>query len=234
MNVINEFAKKHGLMVLEDFAQAIGSKFLGKGAGSMGLMGATSFYPTKNLGGAGEGGLVTTNDDELCEKAKLLRVHGMKVRYTHEVLGWNSRLDALQAAVLRIKLRHLDKWVARRQEIAGQYPKLLSQVVEKGLIKLPQTAKDNFHVWNQYVIQVENRDEVRKALESRGIPTDIFYPKTIPAQPIMQELGFRETEMPLSMTAAKKALALPIFPELTDDEQKLVTSGLTEVLLSSA
>jgi dTDP-4-amino-4,6-dideoxygalactose transaminase len=230
MEAINSFAEKHSIPVIEDFAQALGSKFKNQSAGNMGFVGATSFYPTKNLGGAGEGGLVTTNDDRTAEKLKLLRVHGMKVRYTHDLLGWNSRLDGLQAAVLRIKLRHLDKWVARRQTLAKQYSLLLAEIAEAGLIKLPEIAKERVHVWNQYVIQVSNRDAVRKSLDEKGIPTDIFYPKTIPAQPVMQELGFRELDIPHSINAAKGAIALPIFPELTDGEQKEVASALIEVL----
>ncbi len=231
MEMVLSFANKHGLVVIEDAAQAIGATFNGKGAGTMGTLGATSFYPTKNLGGAGEGGLVATNNDELAEKIRLLRVHGMKVRYTHEMLGWNSRMDAIQAAVLRIKLRKLDSWVERRGQLASQYHEKLAPLESKNLIRLPENVSGRNHVWNQYVVLVENRDQVRSHLDAKGIPTDIYYPKTIPAQPVLSELGYGEEKYKVSIDCAKKALALPIFPELTDDEQRQVVGGL-EVTLS--
>ena len=230
MEPLMAFAKKHGLMVLEDAAQSLGAKYAGQNCMSIGTMGATSFYPTKNLGGAGEGGLVTTNDDRLAERARLLRVHGMKVRYTHDLLGWNTRMDALQAAVLRIKLPHLEKWTARRQTLARQYFELLREPQQNGKIVLPKTLPGRFHVWNQFTVMVPNRDDVRKKLDERGIPTDIFYPKTIPVQPALQKLGVRENDFPVAVDCAKRALALPIFPELTDTEQKAVTTALVEVL----
>ena len=230
MEGIQRFAQKHGLPILEDFAQALGARYHQKGAGSIGTMGATSFYPTKNLGGAGEGGLVTTNDDGLAEKVKLLRVHGMKVRYTHDVLGWNSRLDALQAAVLRVKLRHLDKWVKRRQYLAARYEELLQPAVKSGRLHLPRQLEGRVHVWNQYTVLVENRDRVRADLQERGIPTDIYYPKTIPAQPVLKELGYTEDGFETSVLCAKLALALPIFPDLTGDEQGQVALAVNQVI----
>ncbi len=230
MEPILAFAKKHGLFVLEDFAQSIGAKYNNKGAGSMGTMGATSFYPTKNLGGAGEGGLVTTDDDDLADRARLLRVHGMRVRYTHEILGWNSRLDALQAAILRVKLRHLNKWVTRRRDLAEQYRAILSVLETRGNIQLPKEQKGNFHVWNQFTIMVDNRDEVRSKLEAKGIPTDIFYPKTIPVQPALKEYGFTEESFEVSRKLCERALALPIFPELTNAEQEQAALALIEIL----
>lgn len=230
MEPIMAFAKKHGLMVLEDAAQSIGAKYMGRGAGSIGDMGAVSFYPTKNLGGAGEGGLVTTNNDELADRARLLRVHGMKVRYTHDVLGWNSRLDALQAAVLRVKLKHLDKWVSRRAELAARYHEKLGAIASAGKIQLPFEGKGHHHVWNQFTVMVDNRDQVRNALTERGIPTDIYYPKTIPAQPVLQELGYPASGWSVSDKCATRALALPIFPELKNAEQDKVVSALLEIL----
>lgn len=229
MEPIMSFAKKHGLFVLEDAAQSIGAKYMGKNAGSIGDMGASSFYPTKNLGGAGEGGLVTTNNDELAEKVKLLRVHGMKVRYTHDILGWNSRMDAIQAAVLRIKLKRLDQWVARRSQLASQYHEQLATVASAGKVKLPKQSQGYHHVWNQFTILVDNRNQLRSALEERGIPTDIYYPKTIPEQPVLKSMGF-ENIYPEASYCAERALALPVFPELTDSEQKQVTACLLELL----
>jgi len=230
MDEILNFGKHHGLKVIEDGAQAIGAKYKGRSACSMGDMGALSFYPTKNLGGAGEGGLVTTNDDALAERAKLLRVHGMKVRYTHEVLGWNSRMDALQAAVVRVKLPHLKGWVQRRARLASNYSEAFSSFEKKGLVSLPKVLPEREHVWNQYTIMIENRDAVRKKLEEHGIPTDIFYPKTIPAQPVLQELGYSDDGFPVAKECARKALALPIFPELKDSEQGEVIASLSEIL----
>jgi dTDP-4-amino-4,6-dideoxygalactose transaminase len=230
MEGIMGFAKNHGLKVLEDGAQSLFATYQGRQACSMGDMGATSFYPTKNLGGAGEGGLVTTQDDHLAERARLLRVHGMKVRYTHDVLGWNSRMDAIQAAVLRVKLPHLQKWVQRRRELARNYTEAFKTAEAQGKIVTPKTLPGREHVWNQYTVLVDNRDEVRKKLEEKGIPTDIFYPKTIPAQPVMTELGYSEKGFSVSIEMAKKALALPIFPELTDNEQKEVIEALVSIL----
>jgi dTDP-4-amino-4,6-dideoxygalactose transaminase len=230
MEGILSFAKKHGLPILEDAAQSVGAKYYDRYACSMGEMGATSFYPTKNLGGAGEGGLVTTNDDALADKAKLLRVHGMRVRYTHDVLGWNSRMDALQAAVLRVKLPHLSNWVKRRTDLAERYARGLQGLEQKGFIVLPKTLRGRFHVWNQYTVLVKNRDVVRAHLEEKGIPTDIFYPKTIPAQPVMKELGYTEAGFPISVQSAAEALSLPIFPELTNEEQDQVINGLVAIL----
>jgi dTDP-4-amino-4,6-dideoxygalactose transaminase len=230
MDAIMSFAKRYNLLVLEDAAQSIGARYGDRGACSMGTMGSVSFYPTKNLGGAGEGGAVATNDDKLAERAKLIRVHGMKVRYTHDLLGWNSRLDALQAAVLRVKLRHLDQWVSRRNQLARQYAELLAPLAKTERLVLPRTAAGRSHVWNQYTVLVKDRDGVRKKLEEKGIPTDIFYPKTIPAQPVMQELGYKEQNIPVSVECAKRALALPIFPELTDGEQRKVAEALIQIL----
>jgi dTDP-4-amino-4,6-dideoxygalactose transaminase len=231
MEGLLSFAKNNGLKVLEDGAQSIGAKYYDRHACSMGDMGATSFYPTKNLGGAGEGGLVTTNDDSLAEKSRLLRAHGMKVRYTHDLLGWNSRMDALQGAVLRVKLPYLESWISRRRSLAKRYSDEFSKLEEKGLIVTPKTAAGRVHAWNQYTVLVENRDGVRSKLQEKGIPTDIFYPKTIPAQPVLKELGFTENGLPHAVEAARKALALPIFPELTEAEQNQVINAMSEVLL---
>lgn len=228
MKAIMAIAAKHRLHVLEDAAQSIFARFDGKICMGLGHMGATSFYPTKNLGGAGEGGLITTNDDHLADQVKLLRVHGMKVRYTHDVLGWNSRMDALQAAVLRVKLPHLETWIARRQQLSRQYHEQLKHLGDK--LVLPATLKNRTHVWNQFVVLVNNRDQVRGRLDEMGIPTDIFYPKTIPAQPVLAKLGFKEENIPVAVETASLALALPIFPELTDDEQRLVTAALSKAL----
>jgi len=233
MESVMSIANKHQIPVVEDAAQAIGARYSGRGAGSMGSIGCFSFYPTKNLGGAGEGGMVTTDDDTLAEKLRLIKVHGMKVRYYHDILGWNSRLDSIQAAVLRIKLRHLDKWVGRRQQLARQYEALLDRGVKAGAIILPHAGRGQFHVWNQYCVMVRGRDRVRKELEAKGYPTEVYYPLTIPEQKILKDMGYPSKGWPLSEAAAAGSLALPIFPELTDAEQKEFAEALVETAVSA-
>ncbi len=232
MDPILEIAKKHNLYVLEDFAQTIGATYKGRPAGAMGTVGATSFYPTKNLGGAGDGGLMTTNDDKLADALRLIRVHGMRVRYTHEFLGTNSRLDALQCAYLHVKLPHLKSWTARRQQLAERYHAELKDLAGLGL-NLPRVASDRTHVWNQFCVRVTHRDQVRQMMLDRGIPTEIYYPFTIPHQeplrPYSPKLGW-----PVSEECARTTLALPIFPELTDEEQGFVISNLRECVRSVA
>jgi len=228
MNYIMNISKTTGVPVLEDFAQSIGAKHDGKGAGTVGQIGATSFYPTKNLGGAGDGGLMTTNDDRLAEQLKFIRVHGMKKRYYHETLGVNSRLDALQCLYLRAKLKHLKKWTARRTELAKTYLTELAPLERQGLV-LPKVAADKEHVWNQFIVRVPKRDETRDKLTELGIPTEIYYPLTIPEQEplrgICSATGWKNSE-----SAARNTLALPIFPELTNDEQRMVIDGFKKVM----
>lgn len=230
MSPVLSFGQEHNIHVIEDFAQSVGATYQGRGAGSMGTVGATSFYPTKNLGGAGEGGAVTTNSSALAEHLKYLRVHGMKERYYHDNLGWNSRMGGVQAAVLNVKLKHLDKMVLRRRQLANRYISALSSLEKDGRLFLPSTSEGNEHVWNQFVVRVENRDEVRGQLMERGIPTDIFYPKTISAQKVFLDRGYDDQNTPIASFCADRALALPIFPELRDEEQQMVISALEQVL----
>jgi len=228
MDPILEIAKKHKIKVLEDFAQSIGATYKGRTAGTMGDLGATSFYPTKNLGGAGEGGMITSQDASLAEKVKLLRAHGMPRRYHHEILGTNSRMNALQVAYLAIKLPHLRTWVEQRNKNAQRYFEELKSLTDKGLV-LPYVSENCTHVWNQFVVRVPNRDKVQEALASEGVPTEIYYPLTIPEQKILrgvcEEKGWPEAEK-----AAQHSLALPIFPELKEAEQSLVINALKKVL----
>lgn len=224
MDAVNEIAKKHKLLVMEDFAQSIGATFKGRQAGTMSTVGATSFYPTKNLGGSGDGGLMITNDDALADKLKLIRVHGMRIRYTHEFLGTNSRLDALQCAYLRIKLPRLNGWMQRRQQLADRYMKELAPLKSYGLI-LPETAEGRTHVWNQFCIRVNQRDQVKQTLAENGIPTEIYYPFTVPHQEPLRPYA-PKTGWAVSEDCARTSMALPIFPELTDEEQGLVIAAL--------
>ena len=228
MGPLMAISKKHGIPLIEDFAQSIGATYQGQQAGTMGLVGATSFYPTKNLGGAGDGGLVTTNDDGVADRLKLLRVHGMRVRYHHEILGTNSRLDALQCAYLHVKLPKLQGYMARRKQLAERYLREMKPLEALGMV-LPTTRKENVHVWNQFIVRVPNRDQVRKNLQEIGIPTEIYYPLTIAEQPPLRPYC-AERGWAVSEASALSSLALPIFPELKDSEQTLVIEGFKEVL----
>ncbi|MCK6467775.1 MAG: DegT/DnrJ/EryC1/StrS family aminotransferase [Candidatus Brocadia sinica] len=215
MDAILEIAHANGLVVIEDAAQSIGAVYKGKNAGSMGDLGCFSFYPTKNLGGYGDGGLVTTNDDELAEFVKILRVHGSKPRYYHSHIGINGRLDAIQAAILSVKLKYLDGWSEKRRTIAAYYQEHL-----KGLsVRLPQIEPHNIHIFHQYVIATPNRDALMKYLESEGIDTAIYYPIPLHLQKCFEYLGYKPGALPESERASHETLALPIFPEITQKEQ---------------
>lgn len=229
MDPILEISRKKGIPVIEDTAQSIGASYKGRAAGTMGDIGAISFYPTKNLGGAGDGGLIVTNNDDLAQKAALLKNHGMPKRYTYALLGSNSRLDALQCAYLNIKLKHLQKWNNRRAEIASYYIQKLSDLESKGLV-LPKTDSANKHVYHQFVIRLPNREIVRNKLVELGVPTDIYYPKAIPDEPVVKEFRNSSERFPVAEKCANEVLALPIFPELTQNEVDFVVEGIRKAL----
>lgn len=214
MGPILEIANRHGIPVIEDAAQAIGAKYKGKPVGSMGAFGCFSFFPSKNLGGAGDGGLVTTNDADLAGKLKLLRVHGSRNKYEYAIVGVNSRLDALQAAILRVKLRHLDGWTEGRQRNAGEYRALFSKSGLTGKVKLPESPTEYTHVYNQFTIRVDRRNELKQHLVDRGIPTEIYYPHPLHLQPAFAGLNYKEGSLPHSESASREVLSLPIYPEL--------------------
>lgn len=222
MDTILEIAHANGLMVIEDAAQAIGALYKGKNAGTLGNLGCFSFYPTKNLGGYGDGGLVTTNDDRLAELVKVLRVHGSKQRYYHLHIGMNGRLDAIQAAVLSVKLKYLNAWSEKRRSIAAYYHEQL-----KGLpIRLPEAEPHNAHIYHQYVIATSDRDALMKYLGRHGIETTIYYPVPLHLQKCFEFLGYKRGDLPESERAANETLALPIFPEITRKEQDYVISHI--------
>lgn len=225
MDPIIAAAQRRGVPVIEDAAQAIGAEYGGRRAGSLGEMGCFSFFPSKNLGGAGEGGMITTSDERLAARLRALRVHGSKVRYHHDEVGANSRLDTLQAAVLRVKLRHLDGWTARRQANAELYHRLLEPM---GLpIGLPQAgASAGRHVRNQYVIRARWRDELRKHLEAAGIGAEIYYPIPLHLQKCFAGLGYAKGSYPVSEEACAEVLALPIYAELTGDDIAYVCESI--------
>lgn len=228
MEEINKLAQQRGLFVIEDAAQAIGAEYQGRRSGSLGHIGCFSFYPTKNLGGMGDGGMLTTNDPKLADRLELLRGHGMRPRYYHQEIGINSRLDSMQAAVLDIKLNHLEQWTADRIENAQRYHHLFAAAGISDWLQLPKDAGTGRHVWNQYVVRIGGglRDELRTALGEQEVRTEIYYPV-----PCHQQQCFRfldKAELPITDQAAVDSLALPIFPELTTVEQQSVVAAVAD------
>jgi len=212
MDPILSIAREHGCRVIEDGAQSIGAEYKGRPVNTWGKIGCLSFFPTKNLGGLGEGGMLLTDDEELAASLRLLRVHGSRDKYRHEVVGINSRLDALQAAVLRVKLRHLDEWTARRQANAALYHKLLADTPE---VVLPRPEPyQTRHVWNQFVIRHAERDRLRQYLAENGVGVEVYYPLPLHLQPCFREFGYREGDFPEAEKAAREVLALPVHPAL--------------------
>lgn len=227
MDPIMRLAQEHGLVVIEDAAQAIGAEYKGRRAGSIGHYGCFSFFPSKNLGGAGDGGMVVTNDAQRAEKLRCLRGHGAKPKYYHKIVGGNFRLDAIQAAVVSAKLPHLDDWTGARQHNAKQYDQLLG---EAGLpIRLPAVVT-NRHIFNQYVIRVTNRDELQTYLKQKGIGTEVYYPVPLHLQQCFAYLGHKVGAFPQSERAAKETLALPVHPELTKSQGRFVAECVCEFL----
>ncbi len=230
MHPVMEVADRHGLHVIEDAAQAIGAEYKGQRAGCIGHCGCFSFFPSKNLGGVGDGGLVTTNDPKLADRLRLLRGHGARPKYHHRVVGGNFRLDALQAAVLRVKLRHLDAWSAARQHNAESYRRLLaaSGLVSDGRVVLPVDAGYGRHVYNQFVIRAERRDGLAHYLKQQQIGTEVYYPLPMHLQECFAGLGLRAGDFPESEAAAQESLALPIYPELSDAMLERVVQAIGE------
>lgn len=216
MDPLLELARQRGIPVIEDAAQAIGAEYRGRRAGSMGAIGCFSFFPTKNLGGAGEGGILTTNDGALAERLRALRVHGSRVRYFHDEVGTNSRLDTLQAAVLRVKLRRLEEWTHRRIRIAALYREKLA-ALGAAVVPPPLPPWPARHVYHQFVIRAPERDSLRSRLLASGIGCEIYYPLPLHRQRCFASLGYAEGAFPESERAAREALALPVYPELSED-----------------
>src|SRR5262245_33862335 len=233
MTALNAIAAKHNIPVVEDAAQAIGARDAGGGkAGAMGRLGCFSFFPSKNLGGAGDGGLITTNDDALAHKLKVMRNHGMEPKYYHHLLGGNFRLDALQAAVLRVKLKHLDAWHEGRRKNAADYRKLFASKSLGRAVTLPTERAGVYHIYNQFVIRVPaaKRDGVVKHLQSNGIGCEIYYPVPCHLQQCFASEGWKAGDFPESEKAAKETLALPIYPELTMEQKAAVVDAVAEFL----
>lgn len=227
MDAVMAIAAQHNLVVIEDAAQAIGAEFKGRRAGSIGHYGCFSFFPSKNLGCFGDGGLVVTNDAARAEKLAILRNHGSKPKYYHKVVGGNFRLDTLQAAVVTTKLRHLDDWTAGRQANAQRYDRLFAEsgLVKKGLVTLPQ-ARTSRHIFNQYVIRVSRRDELLAYLKAQEVGAEVYYPVPMHLQECFKQLGNRPGDFPISEKAAQETLALPIYSELSDPQASYVVETI--------
>ena len=238
MDGFNKLAEQYKVAMVEDAAQAFGASWNGKKAGTLGKAAGFSFYPTKNLSANGDGGCVTTDDEAVAQHVRRLRNHGSDRRYYHEEIGWNSRLDAMQAAVLRVKLKHVDDWNQKRRMIACRYHGLLTRA---GLTKAEATSVDQqnpvaflstlpqaHHIYHQYVVRAHRREELRDFLSERKIGTEVYYPLPLHLQKCFAYLGYRAGDLPESERAAKEVLALPIFPELREDEQQRVVATIAE------
>lgn len=227
MDRIMQLAKDYNLKVVEDCAQAFGAEYKGRKVGSIGDVGCFSFFPTKNLGCYGDGGLVTTNDPEIAEKVRALRVHGAKSKYRDYISdGYKSRLDALQAAILRVKLKYIDEWNERRRKNALIYNKLL----ENSHIRLPEEKPECKHIYYSYVIAVDKRDDLQGYLKGKGIETAVYYPIPLHLISIYEDLGYKEGDFPVAEKSAKTVLSLPMYPELTEEEIHFICSSVLEGL----
>jgi dTDP-4-amino-4,6-dideoxygalactose transaminase len=226
MSPLMEISERRHVPVIEDAAQAIGSEDRGRRAGSMGLIGCFSFYPTKNLGGAGDGGLLTTNDEKLADRLRALRVHGGTTEYHHREVGINSRLDSLQATVLRVKLKYLEGWSSERQKKAQRYDQLFQEAKLEFELVPPFVRAEARHIFHQYVVRIpEHRDAIMKHLDQHGVGTKIYYPIPLHEQECFRYLGYQQGAFPESERAARETVALPCFPELTEDQQEYVVNS---------
>jgi dTDP-4-amino-4,6-dideoxygalactose transaminase len=229
MDPILAVARAHNLVIIEDAAQAIGSRYAGRYTGTFGEYGCFSFFPSKNLGGAGDGGMITTNDAAIAERLQMLRVHGSKKKYFHEMIGTNSRLHALQAAVLRVKLRHLDAWQKGRQNRAERYRQLFESAGLSSFIAAPPQPPAKFeHVYNQFTIRSPRRDDLKAFLHAAGVPSEIYYPLCIHLQQAFAYLGHAQGDFPESEKASKEVLSLPVYPELPDAQQDRVVRAIAD------
>jgi dTDP-4-amino-4,6-dideoxygalactose transaminase len=226
MGPLLDTSRRCGIPIVEDAAQAIGATYQGRQAGSMGVAGCFSFFPSKNLGAFGDAGLLTTTDAAVAHEVRLLRNHGAEPKYFHQRIGGNFRLDALQAAVLRVKLPHLDRWTAMRQSNAERYDRLFAESAAAERIGLPARLPDRTHIFNQYVIRVANRDAVAAKLREAGIGHEVYYPVPFHMQECFAPLGYRPGQFPHAEKAAAEVLAIPIYGELTEAQQREVVHAI--------
>jgi dTDP-4-amino-4,6-dideoxygalactose transaminase len=236
MGPLWSIADRHDLPIVEDAAQAIGADYQGKRTGTLGAMACFSFYPSKNLGCYGDGGMVVTNDPEWAARMTCLRNHGMEPKYHHKYIGWNARLDALQAALLRVKLPHLDRWTQMRQAAAKRYDALIEEMHLGTFVQRPTTRPQRRHVFNQYVVRVakQQRDALVQHFRSEGIGCEIYYPIPLHLQECLRTLGHAEGDFPASEDAARNVLALPMFPEITEEQQSRVVHSIADFVRKHA
>lgn len=227
MKPIMEIARKYNLAVIEDAAQAIGASYDGAKPGELGTAATYSFFPTKNLGAYGDGGMIVTNDKDLAEKSRVIRVHGSKPKYYHHILGYNSRLDELQAAILNVKFKKLNEYSSMRRKRASFYTDKLTNTV-KEFVQTPVEKKGNYHVFHQYTIRAERRDELQLYLKEKGIDSMIYYPQPLHLQPVFEYLGYKKGDLPVTETATEEALSLPMYPELKEEDQQYVIDKIAE------
>lgn len=231
MDTIMAAASRHGIPVIEDAAQAIGTEYKGRRVGSIGRYGCFSFFPSKNLGAAGDGGLVTATDDAVAEQLRILRVHGSKPKYYHSIVGGNFRFDSIQAAIVSVKLNYLDKWTAGRQSNAARYRRLFEAAgLTNGVVQLPYEVPGNRHIYNQFVIRAPRRDELQAYLREQKIGNEVYYPVPLHLQQCFAYLGYRQGDFPESEKAAKETIALPIYPELSDAQAEWVVECIAKFL----
>lgn len=227
MDPIMEIAKAHNLYVIEDAAQAFGARYNGKQVGSIGHVGCFSFFPTKNLGCCGDGGMVVTDNPDIAEKVDVLRRQGCRQKYHAEMIGYNSRLDTIQAAILKVKLKYIDQWNEQRRAVAHRYNELLS----KSIVQTPIEAPYAYHVYHQYTIRSSRRDDLKQLLLDSGIETSIYYPQPLHLQDAYKSLGYTSHSFPKAVMASKEALALPIFPEMDPNLQRKIVSELKDFVI---
>lgn len=227
MQPILEIVKVKGIYVIEDAAQAIGARDnKGRQAGTIGHMGCFSFFPSKNLGAFGDGGMVITNDEHLAETVRVIRVHGAKPKYHHDLVGGNFRLDPLQAAILRVKLKYLTQWTEMRRNNARRYRSLFEEMGLSKCVSVPDDSEG--HIYNQFVVRFRDRDGLRSFLGEKGVETEVYYPIPLHLQKCFQSLGYQTGDFPQAEGAARESLALPVYPELTEEQQRYVVAKIGE------
>src|SRR5262249_14381012 len=236
MEPLWQLAERHNVSIIEDAAQAFGAEYQGKRTGTLGGIGCFSFYPSKNLGAYGDAGMAVTNDPDWAKRMMALRVHGMEVKYHHRYLGWNARLDALQAAILRVKLPYVERWIAARQTVAKRYDALIEEYHLSHFIHKPLLRPQRRHVFNQYVVRVSDnhRDALVRHLKAQQIGCDVYYPVALHQQECLAYLGYRPGDFPTSEEACREVLALPIYPELSEEQQRRVMQSCAAFLRQRA
>ena len=232
MQPIMEIASKYGLTVIEDAAQSLGAEYRGRRAGAIGHLGIFSFFPSKNLGGFGDGGMVVTNDEVLYERVKVLRVHGAKPKYYHKIVGGNFRLDAIQAAVLTVKLKYLDGWSQKRRDNAGSYDRQLAEARPIDIVLPKAVYRDggdrDYHIYNQYTIRTKQRDGLQRFLKDQGVATEIYYPLPLHLQECFKDLGYKKGDFPVAEESVGAVISLPIYPELSTAQKDYIVEKIRE------